>query len=172
MGDEIHPRDVEFMRVALEEARLGLAEGEIPIGCVVVHNETVISRAHNTRHRSRSKIAHAEMNAIQSAVSFLYEHRFACDLYVSLEPCLMCHGAIVCCRFRRLIFGAADKMVGCSTHALGSHYYDFGPKIMGNVLADDSAALLKLYLGRTNQNWGDKYFDAASASLNSSCAGE
>jgi tRNA(adenine34) deaminase len=105
------------MRLALREAEAALDEGEVPIGAVIVHNDgesgRVIAAAHNQREQLRDPTAHAEMIAITQAAETLGNWRLAgCTLYVTLEPCPMCAGAIVQARIPRLVYGAADPKAG------------------------------------------------------------
>lgn len=105
--------DETFMRAAIAEAGLALDEGEVPIGAVVVHDGRIIGRGHNQRETLNDPTAHAEMIAITAAASHLQSWRLErCALYVTLEPCAMCAGAIVLARLERLVFGTADPKAG------------------------------------------------------------
>jgi tRNA(adenine34) deaminase len=102
-----------FMQLALEEARAALEENEVPIGAVIVHEERVIARAHNQREQLRDPTAHAEMIAITQAAASLGSWRLeGCTLYVTLEPCPMCAGAILLARIPTVVYGAADAKAG------------------------------------------------------------
>jgi tRNA(adenine34) deaminase len=102
-----------FMEMALAEARAALEENEVPIGAVIVHDGHVIARAHNQREQLRDPTAHAEMIAITQAASALGSWRLeGSSLYVTLEPCPMCAGAIVQARIARVVYGAADPKAG------------------------------------------------------------
>ena len=102
-----------YMEIAIQEARMAAEEGEIPVGAVIVKGNIVISRAHNLREKMGSATAHAEILAIDEACRILGRWRLDdCDLYVTLEPCPMCAGAIINARIRRLYFGAADPKAG------------------------------------------------------------
>ena len=106
------------MRLALREAEQALAEDEVPIGAVVVHHQRVIASAHNQREQLRDPTAHAEMIAVTQAAASLGSWRLEdCTLYVTLEPCVMCAGAIVLARIPRLVYGAADPKAG-AVHSL------------------------------------------------------
>lgn len=110
MPDVEHQR---FMEMALEEARAAMAEDEVPIGAVVVHEGRVIARAHNQREQLRDPTAHAEMIAItQASVARASWRLDDCTLYVTLEPCPMCAGAIVQARIPRVVYGATDPKAG------------------------------------------------------------
>lgn len=97
------------MRLALNEAALAEASGDIPVGAVIVKNGVVIAKAHNTREKYMNALCHAEISAINSACRYLNNWRLDdCDMYVTLEPCIMCSGAVVQSRIRRVFFGAYD----------------------------------------------------------------
>jgi tRNA(adenine34) deaminase len=102
-----------FMRLALAEAEAALAEDEVPIGAVIVHGERVIAAAHNQRERLRDPTAHAEMIAITQAAESLGSWRLeGCTMYVTLEPCPMCAGAVIQARIPVVVYGAADPKAG------------------------------------------------------------
>ena len=106
--------DQHYMRLAIEEANKAGAKGEVPIGAVIVHNSTVIARAHNLRETSRNAVTHAELMAIQQACEALDNWRLEDTiLYVTLEPCPMCAGAILQSRIPRVVYGARDAKAGC-----------------------------------------------------------
>ncbi|MHC4660227.1 MAG: tRNA adenosine(34) deaminase TadA [Planctomycetota bacterium] len=103
----------KFMRMALTEARRAFEEGEVPVGCVIAHGSSVIGRAHNQREALHDPTAHAEMIAITQAAEALSSWRLEdTAMYVTLEPCTMCAGAIVLARVPRLVYGAADPKAG------------------------------------------------------------
>ncbi len=105
----------EFMNAALSEARLAKSKGEVPVGAVVVKDREVIASAHNLCEGEGNSLYHAEMLAICRAMKKLGASRLdGCDIYVTLEPCAMCCGAISHARLRRLYFGAYDKLLGCA----------------------------------------------------------
>jgi tRNA(adenine34) deaminase len=111
--------DKEFMSIALEEARLAAAEGEIPVGAVLARNGEVIARAHNRRRATDNPLDHAEMIVLKEAAEALGDWRLEdTTLYVTLEPCPMCAGALVQARVASLVFGARDIKLG----AAGSRY--------------------------------------------------
>lgn len=111
--------DKYFMLLALEEAKKALLEDEVPIGCVLVMNNEIIAKGHNTREKDFSTIGHAEINAIKEANKVLSSWRLdECTLFVTLEPCSMCAGAIQQARIKRVVYGACDDKNG----ALGSLY--------------------------------------------------
>ena len=107
--------DTEFMLAALEEARLAAAAGELPVGCVIVREGEIIARAHNECEARRDATCHAELLAIRRASAALNGWRLNdCALYVTLEPCPMCAGAVVQARVGRLVFGAPNPAQGCA----------------------------------------------------------
>ncbi|MDI9506325.1 MAG: nucleoside deaminase [Clostridiales bacterium] len=107
--------DAGFMEEALAEARTALLEGELPVGAVVVYGDKIIARAHNEREQSHDPTAHAEILALRRAAKHLGNWRLTgCTLYVTLEPCPMCAGAIVQARVDRLVYGAPDEGSGCA----------------------------------------------------------
>ena len=134
------------MRAALAEARLALDEEEVPVGAVVVHNGRIIGRGHNQRETLNDPSAHAEMIAITAAASYLQSWRLeSCTLYVTLEPCVMCAGAIVLARLERLVFGAADPKAGACASLFSiptDERLNHRVAINASVLMDECAALL------------------------------
>ena len=111
--------DEYFMRRALREARRGLAEDEVPVGAVVVHAGRQLARAHNRPIHLKDPSAHAEVLALRRAARKLGNYRLTgCTLYVTIEPCAMCAGAITQARLRRVVFGASDPKAGASGSAL------------------------------------------------------
>ncbi|MDO5027215.1 MAG: nucleoside deaminase [Tissierellia bacterium] len=107
--------DIDYMRMALEEARLAFDEDEVPIGCLIVKGDEVIARAHNTVEKDKLAISHAEINAIKLASKNLGDWRLDdCVMYVTKEPCAMCAGAISKARIKRLVIGTRDLKMGCA----------------------------------------------------------
>jgi len=109
----VTPNDDRFMRAAIAEAAAARDDGDVPVGAVVVHDGRIIGRGHNQRERLNDPTAHAEMIALTAAAAFLQTWRLEkCTLYVTLEPCVMCAGAMVLARLERLVFGATDPKTG------------------------------------------------------------
>ena len=134
------------MAEALREARLALDADEVPVGAVIVHNGRVAARAHNQRELLRDPTAHAEMIAITQAAEALDSWRLeGCTLYVTLEPCAMCAGAMVLARLDRLVYGAADSKAGAVESVfrlLDEPRLNHRVAVTAGVLADPCAALL------------------------------
>jgi len=135
------------MDLALAEARAAAAEGEVPIGCVVVCDGAVIARAHNRTIADHDPTAHAEMLALKAAAAALGAERLtACDIYVTLEPCAMCAGALSFARVRRLYYGAADPKGGAVDNGVrffSSPSCHHRPEAYGGIAEMEAAALLR-----------------------------
>jgi tRNA(adenine34) deaminase len=135
------------MRLALAEARQAFDEGEVPIGAVVVHQDRVIAAAHNQREALRDPTAHAEMVAITQAAEALGSWRLLdCTLYVTLEPCPMCAGAIVQARMPTAVYGTTDPKAGaCHTlyQITADARLNHQAAVIGGVLADECRAILQ-----------------------------
>lgn len=136
--------DEFYMRKALDEARQAGEEGEIPVGAVVVCGGRIVARAHNLTERLTDATAHAEMQAITAAENALGgKYLNQCTLYVTLEPCLMCAGAMNWAQLKRLVFGACDEKRGftrCSPPALHPR-----TEVSHGIMAEECAALLKAF---------------------------
>jgi len=135
------------MNLALAEARAAAEEGEVPIGCVVVRGGDVVARARNRTLADHDPTAHAEMLAIRSAAAALGTERLTdCDIYVTLEPCAMCAGALSFARIRRLYYGAADPKGGAVDNGVrffASPACHHRPEIYGGIAEQEAAALLR-----------------------------
>jgi tRNA(adenine34) deaminase len=135
------------MELALDEARAAQDRGEVPVGCVVVRDGTVLAAAGNRTLADRDPTAHAEMLAIRAAARALGSERLTgCDLYVTLEPCAMCAGAISFARIRRLYYGAPDPKGGAVEH--GPRFFEqptchHRPEVYGGMSESASTALLR-----------------------------
>ena len=135
--------DAYFMKKALVEAELAFEQGEVPVGAVIVVNQQIIARAHNLTELLNDVTAHAEMQAITSASNYLggkFLHN--CTLYVTLEPCQMCAGALYWSQISRVVYGAEDKERGC--RAMGTKLHP-KTKLEGGVLAKEASDLLKRF---------------------------
>ena len=139
------------MRQALALAREAAAAGEVPVGCVVVREGLVVGRGRNRREETRAASAHAEMEAIARANEALGSWRLdGCELYVTLEPCPMCAGAILNARLRRVWFGARDRAFGACGGVTNLFMEDFphAPALVGGVLEAECQALLSEFFRR------------------------
>lgn len=141
--------DLDLMQEALREAQLALDEGELPVGCVIARNGEIIARGHNEREHTQDPTAHAEIVAMRRAARALGSWRLeGCAIYVTLEPCPMCAGAISQARLERLVYGAADERYGCA----GSVYripedpaFNHFCKSDGGLLAQECGDILKKF---------------------------
>ncbi len=134
--------DERFMREALAEARKALAEDEIPVGAVVVSGGMVIGRGHNLTETLHDVTAHAEMQAITAAEEYLGgKYLDQCTLYVTVEPCVMCAGAIAWSQLGRLAYGASDEKRGY--RRLAPHALHPKTAVVSGVLADEASAMMK-----------------------------
>jgi len=140
-----------FMREALAEARAADAEGEVPVGAVVVRNGEIVGRGHNGREGQKNALAHAEVVAIDAACKALGGWRlWDCDLYVTLEPCPMCAGAIVNARIKNVYFGAWDPKAGCFGSVIDFNELPFNhkPQMTGGVLEEECGSILTEHFKR------------------------
>jgi tRNA(adenine34) deaminase len=142
-------RDLEYMNMALEQARKAVAQGEVPVGAVLVRDDQVLAQAHNFRETWQDPTAHAEMVAIREAATQLGSWRLTdTTLYVTLEPCAMCIGAIILARIPRLVFGAPDPKAGACGSILtvpAERRLNHSVEVIGGVLERDSQELLQTF---------------------------
>lgn len=143
--------DIYFMKKALQEAEAAFDKGEVPIGAVVVVKDRIIARAHNLTEQLNDVTAHAEMQAITAAANFLggkYLHD--CTLYVTLEPCQMCAGALYWSQISKIVYATKDPQRGCG--AMGTKLHP-KTKILGGILEDEASGLLKkFFIQKRNLN--------------------
>ena len=137
------------MSLALEEAGLAFEKQEVPVGAVLVKNEEIISRSHNQSISKNDPSAHAEMNVLRDAGKKLGNYRLnGCQLYITLEPCLMCFGACVHARIERIIFGAEDSKSGVIKNNLlleNENFFNHKLSITSGILESESSKLLKTF---------------------------
>ena len=129
-----------YMRIALEQAREAAEAGEVPVGCVIVHRGQVIARGRNRREEKQETCSHAEMEAIAQANAVLGSWRLEdCALYVTLEPCPMCAGAIINARIPRVYYGARDEAMGAcgGVTNLFMEAFPFRPALVGGILREE-----------------------------------
>ena len=130
----------KFMKIAIEQAKEAAKKGEVPVGAVIVKDGKIIAAARNRREEKQNALSHAEIEAINAACMILNTWRLdECDLYVTLEPCPMCAGAIINARIRTLIFGAYDYKAGSidSVVRLCDYPYNHKPEIYGGIMEDE-----------------------------------
>ena len=142
--------DTEAMHEALALAREAADEGEVPVGCIVTDGERIVGRGRNRRETGKSALAHAELEAIAEACRTLGGWRlWRCTLYVTLEPCPMCAGAIINARIPVVVYGAKEPNFGSCGSVLNlfEERYGHHPAIYGGVLSDDCAAALRAFFG-------------------------
>ena len=148
MSDE---KEIIFMKEAIKQANLAAKIGEVPVGAVICLNDEIIAAAHNQRETSQNATAHAEILAINIACEKLESWRLnECDLYVTLEPCPMCSGAIINSRIKNVFFGAYDPKAGCMGSVININNIPFNhhANIKGGILQDECSAMLKNFFLR------------------------
>lgn len=154
MDCKIESERKAMMRLAIAQARIAMRENEIPIGAVICRDGELISFGHNRRENKRNALLHAEIEAINRACHMLNSWRLdGCELYVTLEPCPMCAGAIINSRIKTVIFGASDSKAGVCGSMFNMFEYPFNhkPNIVSGVLRDECADLLKTFFATLRQ---------------------
>ena len=155
--------DEKFMKAALKEAQKAALEDEVPVGCVIVRNGEIVGRGRNRRETAKTALGHAEIEAIADACKNLGGWRlWECTLYVTLEPCPMCAGAIINARIPRVVYGASDKKCGAtgSVCNLFSMAFNHHPQVEKGLLEEESSALLQEFFQklrlelRSRPKWG------------------
>ena len=143
------------MRAALQQAKKALALGEVPIGCVIVHDDMIVGRGYNRRNTDKSTLSHAEISAIKKASRVLGDWRLeGCTLYCTLEPCQMCAGAIVQARIDRVVIGAQSPKSGCGgtlLNILQNEDFNHQVAVTNGVLEEESQALLQEFFQELRQ---------------------
>ena len=137
----------QYMRLALEEAKLAAECGEVPVGAVLVRNGEVIARTHNLVEQTHDATAHAELICLREGLALCGGRLSDCTLYVTLEPCAMCAGACVNAKLKRLVFGAFDEVAGCcgSKMDLTDHCFLHSVEVWGGILEPDCQAILSQF---------------------------
>ena len=146
-----------YMREALELAREAAGAGEVPVGCVIVRNGEIVGRGRNRREEKQATASHAEMEAIAQANETLGTWRLDdCELYVTLEPCPMCAGAILNARIRRVWYGARDEAMGACGGVTNLFMENFPnrPALVGGILAEECRQVLAEFFGALRQKPG------------------
>src|SRR5918911_5523829 len=151
MADRFFPRDEYFMRLAIREAERALEHDDVPVGAVLVHEGEVVGAGHNERELRQDPTAHAEMLAVREGARRVGSWRLlGTVLYVTLEPCAMCAGAIVLGRVPRVVYGTRDPKAGAAgsvLDVLGEPRLNHRPEVADGLLAEESAALLQSFFG-------------------------
>lgn len=141
----------KFMKLALKEANKALLIDEVPVGCVIVYNDKVIARGYNKREKLNNVLAHAEAIAIDKACKKIKSWRLEdCDIYVTLEPCIMCIGAMMQARIRNLYFGAYDKKMGAAVSHVNISEYSFNHtiNIEGGILDKECGTIISDFFAK------------------------
>ena len=142
-------KDEKYMNLAIKEAKKAELIDEVPIGCIIVKNDKVVARGFNHRESKRLVISHAEIEAINKANKKLGAWRLEdCDIYITLEPCIMCAGAIIQARFKRVVYGAKDYKggaFGSSINIMDAQNINHHPEIVGGILEQECSTLLSNY---------------------------
>jgi len=145
-------RDRHWMRKALAEAGAAAEREEVPVGCVVVHEDRIVGRGHNSVESLQDPTAHAEMLALSAAAATLGAWRLLdCELYVSLEPCTMCSGAMHLARIKRLVYAARDPKFGACGSIIdvpAEPRWNHHIEVKGGVLADEAAEMMRAFFQR------------------------
>lgn len=147
--------NIEFMREAISLAKKAATEGEVPVGAVVVRGGEIVGRGYNKREYGKNALFHAELEAINEACTSLSGWRlWECDLYVTLEPCPMCAGAIINSRIRNVYFGASDNKAGSVGSVINLFEYPFNhkPNYVGGILEDECSSLLSEFFKALRDN--------------------
>jgi len=154
--------DLYFMDEALALAREAAAEGEVPVGCVIVRGDEIVGRGRNRRETRKNALCHAEIEAIDDACRYLGGWRlWECTLYVTLEPCSMCAGAIINARIPRVVYGASDSKFGAvrSVCSLFDMQFNHHPQVESGIREEEAAALMQEFFRnlrlelRTRPKW-------------------
>ena len=147
--------DEKFMKAAITQARKAYAIDEVPIGCVIVQNDKIIARGYNRRNIDKNTLAHAELSAIRKASKKTGDWRLEdCDLYVTLEPCQMCAGAIVQSRMRRVIIGSMNSKAGCAgsiLNLLQIPQFNHQVEITQGILEEECSTMLSRFFRELRQ---------------------
>ena len=149
MDDNNNPEHIKYMKKAYAQALHAYENGDVPIGCVIVHEGRIIARGYNKRNLKKTTLAHAEILAIEQASRKLGDWRLEeCVMYVTLEPCQMCAGAIVQARIPEVVIGCMNKKAGCAgsiINLLDMKQFNHQVKTVYNVMEDECSALMKSF---------------------------
>lgn len=147
---------IRYMKEAIKEAKKAELIDEVPIGCVIVKDDKIIARGHNQRETKQNPIGHAEIVAINKASKKLNSWRLeGCDIYVTLEPCIMCSGAIIQSRIRKIYYGAFDPKggaLGSSINVLEANNINHHPEVISGVLQEECSKIISNYFKAKRQS--------------------
>ena len=147
---------IKYMKEAIKEAKKAQLIDEVPIGCVIVKDDKIIARGHNQRETKQSPIGHAEIIAINKASKKLKSWRLeGCDIYVTLEPCIMCSGAIIQSRINKVYYGASDPKggaLGSSINVLEANNINHHPKVVSGILQEECSSIITNYFKAKRQS--------------------
>lgn len=153
-------RDEKYMREAIKQAKKAAAIGEVPIGCVIVYQDKIIARGYNRRKTDKNTLSHAELNAIRKASKSMGDWRLEdCDMYVTLEPCQMCAGAIVQARMRRIYIGCMSPKSGCAgsiLNLLQVDEFNHQVEIERGILEEECSTMLSDFFADLRMRLADK----------------
>ena len=145
-------KEIKYMREAIKEAKKAELIDEVPIGCVIVKNDKIIARGHNVRESKKTPLGHAEIIAIEKACKKLGGWRLEdCDIYITLEPCIMCSGAIIQSRIRHIYYGADDLKggaLGSSINVLEASGINHHPLVTSGILKEECSEIITKYFKR------------------------
>ena len=145
-------KEIRFMKEALKEAKKAELIDEVPIGCVIVKDDKIIARGHNVRETKKTPLGHAEIIAIDKASKKLGVWRLQdCDIYITLEPCIMCSGAIIQSRIRHIYYGAKDPKGGAiesSINVLETKNINHHPEVTSGILEEECSNIISEYFKR------------------------
>lgn len=148
--------DEQYMRIAIAQAQIAEENGDVPIGAVIVHNNTIIAKAYNQREQLQDPTAHAEIIALTQAAAALENwHLNDCTMYVTLEPCCMCAGALVLARIDRLVYGCDDPKTGAVKslyNIVQDKRLNHQVEVTSGILADECSALLQSFFARRRED--------------------
>ncbi len=151
--------DEQIMRLAIKQADVAASQGEVPVGAVVVMDGRVVSCAYNRREQDKNALAHAEVLAIEQACKKLGGWRlWQCELFVTLEPCPMCTGAIINSRIKRVVYGASDEKAGCCASVINLFELGFNhhPIVEGGLLKEECAEVLSDFFAKLRERKAKK----------------
>ena len=168
----------KYMKEALKQAKKAYALGEVPIGCVIVHQGKIIGRGYNRRNTDKNTLAHAEITAINKASKYIGDWRLEeCIMYVTLEPCQMCAGAIVQARIPQVVMGCMNPKAGCAgsiLNILNMPQFNHQAEVTRGVLEQECSDMLKLFFTQLRERNKEEKQKRQQATLSSAvpCAGE